>query len=260
MSDCQSIRLETDGPVATLFLDRPEKLNAMDIAILDEMKEAIAWINSDESIRVAVLTGSGRSFCAGADLTMALPGDRTVADHLNEDHRPVLMAVRESPKPWISAVNGACAGIGSAHAMNCDLTVMAEDAFLYQAFAAIGLVPDGAATWHLTHTVGRKLAYEMIATGDRISAARCLELGLCNRVVPAADLVSEAQAWAHTLADRAPLSLRYAKQAVWTAAEGDLSATYDREVELQMLCNASDDFQEGVRAFMQKRKPEFKGR
>ena len=107
-----------------------------------------------------------------------------VEDQLNGEYKPALMEIIEAPKPWISAVNGACAGIGSAFAMVCDLTVMAEDAYIYQAFAAISLVPDGGATWHLVRTLGRKRAYEVIATGEKITARKCLEWGLCNRVVP----------------------------------------------------------------------------
>lgn len=260
MPQYEHIQVERDGAVATLFLDEPKKLNAMDVSMLRELIEAVSEINRDDAIRVAVLAAKGRSFCAGADLRSALGPGRTTADHLNEDHRPVLLAIAEAPKPWISAVQGAAAGIGSAYAMNCDLTVMAEDAYIYQAFASIGLIPDGGATWHLVNTLGRKRAYELIATGERLPAARCLEWGLCNRVVPADRLLTEAQSWAAELAERAPLSLRYAKDAVRTAATSDLPATFAREVELQMICTESEDALEGIRAFVQKRPPKFQGR
>lgn len=259
MSSYQKLRVESDGPVATVTLDRPKRLNAMDVEILHELRDAARKLGDDDAIRVVILTGAGRHFCAGADLSMKLEPGRSTADHLHQDHRPALMAIAESPKPWISAIAGAAAGIGSAYMMVCDLTVMAEDAYLYQAFAAIGLVPDGGATWHLTQTLGRKRAYELIATGDRLPAARCLELGLCNRVVPADQLLEETRAWARELSARAPLSLRHAKNAVWTAAQGDLPSTYDREVELQEICIGSEDAREGARAFMEKRPPEFKG-
>jgi 2-(1,2-epoxy-1,2-dihydrophenyl)acetyl-CoA isomerase len=162
--------------------------------------------------------------------------------------------------PWISAVQGAAAGIGSAYAMNCDLTIMAEGAYIYQAFAAIGLVPDGGATWHLVNTIGRKRAYEIIATGEKLSAERCLEWGLCNRVVAPERLMDETREWAKTLAGRAPLALRYAKDAVRTAATSDLGSTIDRETELQMLCTESEDALEGIKAFIHRRDPVFKGR
>lgn len=256
----EHITLEIDGHVAILSLDEPKKLNAMDVAMLRELMDAVSRINEDDSIRVAILAANGRSFCAGADLRSELGPGRTTADHLNEDHRPVLLAIANSPKPWISAVQGAAAGIGSAYAMNCDLTVMADDAYIYQAFASIGLIPDGGATWHLANAIGRKRAYELIATGEKLTAARCLEWGLCNRVVPAAKLLDETRSWALELAARAPLSLRYAKDAVRTALTSDLPRTYAREVELQMLCAESEDAQEGIRAFVQKRAPAFKGR
>jgi 2-(1,2-epoxy-1,2-dihydrophenyl)acetyl-CoA isomerase len=260
MPTYESIRIATEDSVAIVTLDRPEKLNAMDDGLLRELLDAANKINDDDAIRVVILTGAGRSFCAGADLKMKPLVGRTVEDHLNQDHRPVLDAIRNATKPWISAVNGAAAGIGSAYAMNCDLTVMAEDAYLFQAFSAIGLVPDGGATWHLTNTIGRKRAYELIATGEKLSAARCLELGLCNRIVAADRLVEETLAWAKALSKRAPLSLRHAKAAVRTAVEKDLDTTFDHEVELQMICSASEDHAEGRRAFMEKREPDFKGR
>ena len=254
------ILVENEGPIATLTLNEPKRLNSLDIPMCDEIRDAVSRISGDEAIRVAILTGAGRSFCAGANLRAGIGAHRSLVDHLDQDHRSVLMAIERSPKPWISAVNGACAGIGSAYAMNCDLTIMAEDAYLYQAFAAIGLIPDGGATWHLTNTLGRKRAYELIATGEKVPAARCLEWGLCNRVVPADRLLDEARDLARMLAERAPLSLRYAKEVVRTAANADLAATYDREAELQEICTRSADAREGAKAFLEKRTPEFVGR
>ncbi|MBW2275565.1 MAG: enoyl-CoA hydratase/isomerase family protein, partial [Deltaproteobacteria bacterium] len=227
---------------------------------LRELRDAVTKINEDPAIRVAILTGAGRSFCAGADLKAPIGPGRSVGDHLREDHRPIVMAIYEAPKPWISAVNGAAAGVGSAYAMTCDLTVMAEDAYIYQAFAAIGVVPDGGATWHLARTLGRKRAYELIATGEKLPAQRCLELGLCNRVVPPERLLEETRAWARTLAERAPLSLRYSKEALRTAVEHDLATSFETETGFQELLAGSEDVREGVSALFEKRTPRFKGR
>ena len=144
--------------------------------------------------------------------------------------------------------------------MNCDLTVMAEDAYIYQAFAAIGLIPDGGAVWHLARTVGRKKAYELIAGGEKLRADRCLELGLCNRVVPAERLLEDTLAWALELAGKAPLSLRYAKEALNAAMEEDMPSTIANEARLQKICINSEDAIEGTMSFREKRAPQFKGR
>lgn len=137
MQEFENVEVEVDGEVATVTMNRPTKLNAFNIPLLHDLLGAVEAVNAEDSVRVAILTGKGRAFSAGADLTAAEPAEgRTVIDMLEEDYRPPLMAIAEAPKPWISAVNGAAAGIGSAFAMNCDLTVMAEDAYIYQAFAA----------------------------------------------------------------------------------------------------------------------------
>jgi 2-(1,2-epoxy-1,2-dihydrophenyl)acetyl-CoA isomerase len=262
MSKYKTVLVEQHGPVAVVSLNRPDKLNSFDGVLRRELLLAVREVNDDDSIRVVVLTGAGRAFSAGADLG-DMPEDKThfrVEDQLNGEYKPVLMEIHESSKPWISAINGACAGIGSAFGMVCDLTVMADDAYVYQAFAAISLVPDGGATWHLVRTLGRKRAYEVIVTGEKIRADKCLQWGLCNRVVPADKLLEETLAWAHEIAGKAPLSLRYAKQALNAAIEESVGDTISNEAKLQHICITSEDAQEGVVAFMQKRAPIWKGR
>tara|TARA_R110002153_G_scaffold40633_2_gene116224 strand:- start:9914 stop:10696 length:783 start_codon:yes stop_codon:yes gene_type:complete len=256
----QSILIERDGPIATVSFNRPVSLNAIEASIRAELGSAIKEVNEDDNIRVVILTGVGRAFCAGADLTETLPEGASVEDGLNEQYKPVLMAISNAPKPWISAVNGAAAGIGSAFAMACDLTLMADDAYLYQAFAAIGLIPDGGATWHLAHTIGRKKAFELIAFGEKLKATDCLQLGLCNKVVPADKLMEEAKAMAIILASKAPLSLRYAKEAMNAAMSHDLANTISIEARLQEICANSDDAKEGGQAFLEKRAAVFSGR
>jgi 2-(1,2-epoxy-1,2-dihydrophenyl)acetyl-CoA isomerase len=260
MQKYQSIKVERDGPVAIVSFNRPDSLNAINASIRGELPAAIKEVNDDEDIRVVILTGVGRAFCAGADLTEGFPEGTSVEDGLNEQYKPALMAISNAAKPWISAVNGAAAGIGSAFAMACDLTLMAEDAYLYQAFTAIGLIPDGGATWHLANTVGRKKAYELIAFGEKLKAEDCLQLGLCNRVVPSEKLIDEAKAMAIVLASKAPLSLRYAKEAVNAAMSHDLASTISIEARLQEICANSDDAKEGGMAFLQKRAAVFTGR
>ncbi len=259
MSQYKNLTVERDGPIAIVSFNRPATLNAIEAGIRREMQLAFKEVNEDDSIRVVILTGEGRAFCAGADLTEKNPEGFDVEVMLNTEYKDAMLAITNAPKPWISAVNGAAAGIGSAFAMNCDLTVMAEDAYLYQAFAAISLIPDGGAHWHLVQTVGKKKAYELIALGEKLKAADCLELGLCNRVVPADELLAAAKALATELAGKAPLSLRYAKEALHAATVQPLDETISNEARLQKICMNSEDAREGAVAFLQKRAPVFKG-
>ena len=266
MSQYENLLIERNGPVATLTLNRPDSLNAIDTALRLELMAATEEINADEELRVVILTGAGRGFSAGADLAdtsgMA-PGVDVGAQtekQLNEEYKPSLMAIAESPKLWIAAVNGPCAGIGSAYALACDLVVMAEGSYIYQAFAAISLVPDGGATWHLNRILGPKRAMELIITGEKLSAERCEALGLCNRVVPADELLANARDWAETLSAKAPLALRYSKESLNYAAEHSLGDVISNEARIQASCISSEDFKEGVSAFMGKRAPVWKGR
>jgi 2-(1,2-epoxy-1,2-dihydrophenyl)acetyl-CoA isomerase len=262
MGKYETVQIERHSSVAVVLLNRPDKLNSFDGALRRDLLLAVREVNDDDSVRVVVLTGAGRAFSAGADLA-DIPEDKTnfrVEDQLNGEYKPILMEILEAPKPWISAINGACAGIGSALGMVCDLTVMADDAYIYQAFAAISLIPDGGATWHLVRTLGRKRAYEVIVTGEKIRADKCLQWGLCNRVVPADKLLEETLAWAGEIAGKAPLSLRYAKQAINAAIEESVSDTISGEAKLQHICMSSADAREGVVAFLKKRAPVWQGR
>ena len=261
MSDYETVVIDRHDNVAVVSLNRPDNLNSFNSVLRRELLRAVREVNDDDSIRVVILTGAGRAFSAGADLAEIPSAETTfrVEDQLNGEYKPILMEIHEAPKPWISAVNGACAGVGSAFGMVCDLTVMADNAYVYQAFAAISLVPDGGATWHLVRTLGRKRAYEIIVTGEKVAAEKCLDWGLCNRVVPADSLLEETLAWAGEIAAKAPLSLRYAKEALNSAIENTVDNTISMEARLQNICINSDDAKEGVSAFMQKRAPQWSG-
>lgn len=261
VSEYESVTIQRHGAVAVVTMSRPQALNAFDASLRRDILLAAREVNRDDAIRVVILTGAGRGFGAGADLAETPMSDPEwrVDDQLNLEYKPAIMEIYKAEKPWISAVHGPAAGISSAFAMVCDLTVMAEDAYIYQAFTAISLVPDGGATWHLVRTIGRKRAYEIIATGEKVPAGKCLEWGLCNRVVPTAELMDATLAWAEELSSRAPLSLRYAKRAVAQACEDDLGEVIAGEADLQRICIASEDAAEGAAAFMEKRAPQWKG-
>ncbi|GHD27873.1 enoyl-CoA hydratase/isomerase family protein [Halioglobus pacificus] len=261
MSTYETITIEHTGHVALVTLNRPDKLNAWDTVMREEFVRVAREVNADSNVRAVVLTGAGRAFSAGADLTEegGIVDGQGTEDVLNHSYKPGIMAVAHGNKPWISAVNGACAGIGTAYAMACDLMIMADDAYLYQAFGAIGLVPDGGATWQLARGLGRKRAYELMVTGEKLNGESAVALGLCNRVAPAEELVDQAMAWAGEIAEKAPLAMRYAKEAVNFAMENTLPDAISCEARLQNICIESNDSKEGVMAFLEKRKANFTG-
>lgn len=260
----EAVTIERDGAVARLVMNRPDALNAFNTALRRDMMAAVRELNADSDLRVVILAGAGRAFSAGADLAEGFGGDSgggVVTElMLNEEYKPSIVGISESPKLWIAEVQGAAAGVGSAFAMACDFMVMAEEGYLYQAFAAIGLIPDGGATWQLLRAVGRKRALEIILGGERIYGPRCLELGLCNRVTSAEALQEETRAWAETLAGKAPLAVEYSKRALNIADSATLAEMISREATMQHILIDSEDCREGVTAFFEKRPATFRGR
>jgi len=246
--------------VATLTMQRPEVLNALNATLRRELVEALAVAAADPEVRVIVLTGSGRAFCTGADLAEKRGPDFLPQLELEDEILPALLAIARAPKPVIAAVNGIVAGGGVGYMLACDLVVMAETASMLQPFVSIGMIPDAGATWHLLHQLGAKRAYELMVSAERLPAVRCVELGIANRAVPAERLMAETQAWAESLADKAPLALRYTKQALADVAQFDLEQAIRHESALQNRLVRSADSKEGVRAFLERRQPVFHGR
>jgi 2-(1,2-epoxy-1,2-dihydrophenyl)acetyl-CoA isomerase len=259
MSQFETVDYQVEGRVATIALNRPKVRNSFNVALRRDLLQAAAHANADNDIRVVILTGNGKSFCAGADLTDPLPDNFLVQAQIDDEYKPVLMAIYQSPKPYISAVNGAAAGAGGGFAMVCDLTIMGEQAYYYQAFGAIGLIPDCGVSWQLVQQLGKKRVFDLIVSGEKLPAARCVELGLANRVVPDDQLREQALAWALELSDKAPLAMRYSKQALAYAQNASLSDTVSYEAKLQNLAYRSRDFHEGVSAFLEKRPAKFIG-
>ena len=256
--DLETITYEVFENTATISFNRPEVRNAFNSKMTEDVLVALKEAEADKSIRCVILTGKGLGFSAGADLSSRDGDWKDTEDALIRGYMPSLQTIMNMPKPIISAVNGAAAGIGSAYAMACDLTIMADDAYILQAFSNIGLIPDGGANWFLTNTVGYKLAYQIAIEGERLSADRCLELGLANKVVPKDKLMNSAQDWASKLAKRSPQSLMHTKRVMRKAMNSEYEDIYKIEAETQNKITGSPDNIEGVQAFLEKRLPNFK--
>mgnify|MGYP003624969759 CR=1 FL=1 len=249
-----------DDAVAIISMNRPESLNGFTSELCDDLLLAFEKAQRDAAVRCVVLTGEGRAFSAGADLKQGFVGDRTTQGKLLYEYGPVLMAIANIPKPVIAAVPGFAAGIGLSFAMHSDLLVMAEGSFLLSPFTSISLVPDGGANWLLVRQLGYHRAYQLSIESERVSAERCLELGIANKVVPADEIRDAAVGWAKDLSKRAPLSLAATKKVMRHALDNDWLSCYTMEAELQNQLRDSDDAKEGVDAFFEKRDPNFTGK
>lgn len=256
------VREERDGAVAVITLNRPDRYNAASAALSAALQAALERAGADAAVRAVVVTGAGPGFCAGADLSSFhegfTPGEGR--DFIMQVYGPLIHTLVTLPKPVIAAVNGTAAGVGAAVALACDLRVMADDAALFYAFINLGLGPDGGAGWLLARQVGYSRAFEIAVSGRPVPAERCLALGLCNRVVPAAALHDEALAWAHRLAEGPPVGLALTKAALHHALTHDLMDTLAFEADQQRRAFASEDLREGLAAFRERRPPRFTGR
>ncbi len=252
---------EKRGHVAVVTLNRPEHLNGFNTALRIEFEKAVAQAAADDEVLAVVVTGAGRGFSAGADLAAGeIPTPNEVIVQLEQEYGPAVLALANMPKITIAAVNGFAAGIGVGYALACDLMVMGEGAFLQVPFNRIGLVPDGGVCWQMVQRLGYRRALELSIEGERIPAARCVELGLANRVVPDAQVLPAALDWAGRIAQGAPLALRGTKHVMRRAATSSLAQTISDEAHAQAPCVGSADFREGVTAFLQKRAAKFTGR
>ncbi len=256
MSDI--VKYDLRDAAAVITLHRPESMNSFNTELRAAVVDAFTKARDDDSVRVVVFTGEGRCFSAGADLKAGI--DRNVAEILQTEYRPLLEAIAEIPKPVVGAIPGSAAGIGLSMALQCDLLIMADNAFLLSPFTTISLVPDGGLSWLLVRQLGYRRAFQLSVESERIPAERCVELGLANKAVPAEELQSAALEWARTLAKRAPLSLAATKKVMRFAADNDWAAAYDIEAEVQGQLLGSDDNQEGIQAFFEKRAPQFTGK
>lgn len=247
-----------DGATAIITLNRPDSLNAFTSELRSALFTALQRADDDDTVRVVILTGEGRSFSAGADLKDGI--SRSVTEMLLQEYRPVQEKIAGMPKPVIAAVPGSAAGIGLSVALQCDLLIMADSAFMLSPFTTISLVPDGGLNWLLVRQLGYRRAFQLSVESERIPAQRCIDLGLANKAVPADDLQSAALEWARVLEARAPLSIAATKKVMRHACDHDWGSSFEMEAELQGKLVGCDDNEEGVAAFFGKRQPVFKGK
>jgi 2-(1,2-epoxy-1,2-dihydrophenyl)acetyl-CoA isomerase len=261
-----TVLYQADGAVATVTLNRPERLNAMNRELIGEAVAALERAASDESIRVLVLTGAGRGFCAGGDLAGFADGEfkrpQPIEERIAQLRRNMRSSqiLRESDLITIAAINGACAGAGFSWACACDLRYAAASAKFNTAFLNAGLSGDFGGSWSLTRIVGNAKARELYLLAERFGAEEAERIGLVSKVLPDAELMDYVRGVAQRLADSAPIALRRIKQNLNDATRLGFSEALDREADRHSRCSMTEDNTEAAKAFLGKRKPVFKGR
>jgi 2-(1,2-epoxy-1,2-dihydrophenyl)acetyl-CoA isomerase len=264
MSDTCVLYDVTDG-IATLTLNRPERLNALGGTLREDLHEALARACADDGVRVIVITGAGKGFCAGGDVkamheAKAEDRARPIGEKVAPFRDRVVLLMRDAPKPLIAAVNGAAAGAGMNIALACDMRVASTAAKFSQAFVRRGLHPDWGGTYFLPRVVGMAKACELIFTGAVIDAQEALRLGIVSAVHPPERLMEETYALAGRIAAGPPIAIRLARRALYHNQEVDLRAALEFETHAQNVCFETEDAREGIRAFVEKREPKFQGR
>jgi 2-(1,2-epoxy-1,2-dihydrophenyl)acetyl-CoA isomerase len=263
----EKLKLSSADGVAVVTLSDPTTMNAAGVDMAEQLLDAMRQLTAPgSSARAIVLTGEGRGFCSGANLQQGpatrapdADGRPDAGSALESVYNPLVTYMREMAVPLVTAVNGPAAGVGCSLALLGDIVVAAESAYFLQAFRRIGLIPDGGSTYMLPRAIGKARAMEMALLGERLPAAKALEWGLINRCVPDAELMPTALAIAGELA-RGPASLGLTRQAIWASLDSDWAAQLDRERKGQAIAGKTEDFVEGVSAFLQKRPAKFQGR
>lgn len=259
-----SILLEIDQGIALVTLNRPDSLNSFNVKMHERLREAIDTVRADDSARVLVITGAGRGFCAGQDLN-----DRTVSPgqerpdlgaSLEHYYNPLMRSLRDLPMPVVCAVNGVAAGAGANIALACDITLAARSASFVQAFCKLGLVPDSGGTWTLPRLAGMARAKGMALLGEKVSAEQAEAWGLIWRCVDDDRLMDETLALARHFATQPTRGLALIKQALHASADNTFEQQLNLERDLQREAGRTEDYREGVAAFMEKRTPSFKGK
>lgn len=260
MSTYQFLRYSVEQGVATITLNRPDVYNALNDEITYELQDALKAVAKDAQVRVVVLTGEGKAFCSGQDLKAA-SGDqkRSFMQSLHKRYNPIISAMRNLPKPIICRLNGVAAGAGCSLALACDVIVAAEEATLIEVFINIGLVPDSGSSYFLPRTVGMNKAFELCSMGNRVKATEAVSIGLINKAVPMAELDQAVKAYTDYFANAPTKSIGLIKRMLNKSVTSTLEEMLEYEAYCQEIAGTSNDYREGVTAFLEKRKPDFKG-
>lgn len=261
----ESLLYDVKDRIATMTLNRPERLNALGGSLREDLLDAIQKAGADDEVRVIVITGAGRGFCSGGDVKAMSEREKSgdggaIKDKYVPIRDRIVIAMRECPKPIIAAVNGAAAGAGMSMAMACDIRLAANTAKFSQAFVKRGLHPDWGGSWFLPRIVGTAKACELIFTGDAIDAQTAFDLGILNAVVAPEALMEETYKLAKKIADGPPIAIQLAKRAIYHNEDVDLKAGLEFESFAQNITKETEDYREGVKAFVEKRAPKFGGR
>ncbi len=261
MADFSSILYEVKNNTCWITLNRPDVLNAFNEELTTDLQNGLKAAEKDDAIRCIVITGAGRGFCSGQDLKSHSGEERrSLKDSLIRRYNPIIRRIRKMEKPVIAMINGVAAGAGCSLALACDMRVMAESASMVEVFIRIGLVPDSGSHWFLVRHVGLAKAFELAALGDKIDAQQALDLGLVNNITPDDLLQKETEALADRLAQSPTKAIGLIKRALNKAVHSDLESILEYESYMQEIASFTEDHREGVQAFIEKRKPEYKGK
>ncbi len=254
-----SLILDTRDKIATITLNRPDVYNAFNDALSFELQDALKQVEKDKEVRAVVLTGAGKAFCSGQDLKAAQEGARNLGESLQKRYNPIIRAIRNMPKPVICRLNGVAAGAGCSLALACDVIIASENASLIEIFINIALVLDSGSSYFLPRTVGYHRAFELATKATKLSAEEALGLGLLNKVVKPEALDEAVQAEAEFYANAPTKAIGMLKKMLTKGMTEDLDAVLDYEAYCQEIAGNSEDNREGIAAFLEKRKPVFKG-